>query len=194
MSVATLQQQLQVSGTDAAVELGPYMTRLCATLAASLIGERRPISLQVRIREGTVSSSDAVTLGLLVTELVINALKHGFPGDRGGVVDVTYDCVGPNWKLAVSDNGIGAPDGGLIKTQQGLGTSILKALALQLDARLSVSTNSTGTSVSLVHGPPGAGVLPAARARLAIPSLSQFIRENHAIATARDHGHAGAFE
>jgi chemotaxis protein methyltransferase CheR len=154
LAVAALQQQLQVSEPGGAVELGPYLSRLCETLAASLIGERQPISLEVDVTAGTAPSGDAINIGLVVTELVINALKHAFPGDRGGIVSVTYNGTTPNWRLDVSDNGIGKPDGGVNKASQGLGTSILQALARQLDVRLNVLTSSLGTTASLVHTSP----------------------------------------
>ena len=84
MSVATVQQQLHASGLNERIEIGPYLTKLCASLAASMIGERRPLSIKVQASSGGATSSEAVSLGLIVTELVINALKHGFPSRRGG--------------------------------------------------------------------------------------------------------------
>jgi chemotaxis protein methyltransferase CheR len=112
MSVATAQQQLQASEPGATIDLGPYLSRLCETLAASMIGDRRPISLKVHVQDGVASSSRAVSIGLIVTELVINALKHAFPGGRsGGTVSVAYDVAEPNWRLSVADNGIGRPAG-----------------------------------------------------------------------------------
>jgi two-component sensor histidine kinase len=76
-----------------------------------MIRDRRPISLQVRVNGGTAESAKAVSLGLIVTELVINALKHAFPMDtQDGRVVVSYEIDGADWKLAVSDNGIGKPD------------------------------------------------------------------------------------
>ncbi len=79
MSVATVQQQLHASGLNEKIEIGPYLTKLCASLAASMIGERRPLSIKVLATAGGAVSSEAVSIGLIVTELVINALKHGFP-------------------------------------------------------------------------------------------------------------------
>ncbi len=96
------------------IELAPYLSRLCQTLTASMIGNSRPIALKVDVQGGTASSSQAVSIGIIVTELVINAIKHAFPGDRrDNIVVVAYDLAGPNWRLSVSDNGIGKPEGEL---------------------------------------------------------------------------------
>jgi chemotaxis protein methyltransferase CheR len=162
MSVAAVQQQLHVSEPSAMIELGPYLTRLCETLAASMIGDRRPISLQVHVQDGTASSSQAVSLGLIVTELVINAIKHAFPGDRVGSVNVAYDVAGPNWRLSVSDDGIGKPTSHSDKPNPGLGTTIIEALARQLDALVNVAMDSQGTTVSITHASFAAFRLPAA--------------------------------
>jgi two-component sensor histidine kinase len=101
---------------------------------------------------GHPSSSEAVSIGLIVTELVINALKHAFPSDQNdGRVIVAYDFAEPKWRLTVSDNGIGKPKGHLDKTNPGLGTSIIEALAKQLDARVDVLMDPHGTTVSITH-------------------------------------------
>jgi two-component sensor histidine kinase len=117
-----------------------------------MIGDSRPISLQAQVEGGTASSTQAVSIGLIVTELVMNALKHAFPGDQGdGRIVVAYDLAGPNWRLTVSDNGIGRPEGHSDKTKPGLGTSIIAALAKQLDARVDVVMDPNGTKVSITH-------------------------------------------
>lgn len=161
MSIAAMQQQLQVSEAGAAIELGPYLSRLCETLAASVIGDCRPISLRVHAGAGAVSSGKAVSIGLIVTELVINALKHAFPDNRpNGAVTVAYDLDDPNWRLTVSDNGIGRPAGKPNHQWSGLGTTIIGALAKRLDAEVEVVMHPKGTNVSVTHGP-FASQLPA---------------------------------
>jgi two-component sensor histidine kinase len=151
MSVAAVQQQLQASGHREPIEIGPYLSRLCESLAASMIGDSRPISMKVQVEGGTASSSEAVSIGLIVTELVINALKHAFPGKAGGQIVVAYDVAEPNWRLTVSDNGAGTPEGSPDKTVPGLGTRIVEALAKQLEARVKVSKGARGTTVSITH-------------------------------------------
>jgi len=154
MSVAAVQQQLLASGHGAQIEIGPYLARLCETLAASMTDDSRPVSLRVQAGVGTASSADAGSIGLIVTELVINAFKHAFVGERAaGQLVVAYEAADAGWRLAVSDNGIGTPQAhlGPARSTSGLGTIIVEALARQLGARVDTVTNSQGTTVSITH-------------------------------------------
>jgi two-component sensor histidine kinase len=151
MSLATVQQQLQASGHGEPIELGPYLTRLCDALACSMIGDSRPITLKVEADAGTAVSGEAVGIGLIITELVINTLKHAFPGGRGGEILVRYDVDGANWRLSVSDNGIGLQQDESGHGHTGLGTSIIEALAHQLKACVETTSRPPGMIVSIVH-------------------------------------------
>ena len=68
-----------------------------------------------------------------------------------GQITVAYDTAGTNWKLSVSDNGIGKPDGVFAQGKTGLGTGIVKALAQQLDAQVETLAGPKGTTVSITH-------------------------------------------
>jgi chemotaxis protein methyltransferase CheR len=148
MSVATVQQQLQASGLNESIEIRPYLCKLCDSLAKSMVGDRRPVSIKVQASSGRAISSEAVSLGLIVTELVINALKHAFTSGETGEILVGYDARGSGWRLSVSDNGTGVGgDGAEVHT--GLGTSIIGALAQQLNAKVEKSAGPKGTTVSV---------------------------------------------
>jgi PAS domain S-box-containing protein len=152
LSVAAVQQHLHVSARGVPIEIGNYLTKLCETLAHSMIGDSRPISLTVDADPGTAMARDAVSIGLIVTELVMNALKHAFAGEKpDAAIVVSYRIAGPDWKLTVSDNGIGKPDVGASDTKPGLGTSLVVALTRQLDAVVDIASNSHGTAVSVTH-------------------------------------------
>ena len=152
LSVAAVQQHLHVDGGGKPIEIGNYLSKLCETLAQSMIGGSRPISLKVDADAGTAPSRDAVSIGLVVTELVMNALKHAFPTERAGAaIVVSYKVAGPDWKLAVTDNGIGNPAVNASATKPGLGTSLVKALTRQLDAVVDIVNGPGGTAVSVTH-------------------------------------------
>jgi two-component sensor histidine kinase len=149
MSVAALQQHL-ASSKAGDVELRPYFTALCESVGASMIRDHNQVSLDVTVDESVTSADVSVSLGLIVTELVINALKHAFPGDRNGKIKVDYRSNGPNWTLSVTDNGVGMP-GDAVAAKPGLGTSIIEALAKQLQAAIKVDDADPGTAVSVAH-------------------------------------------
>jgi two-component sensor histidine kinase len=146
MSIAAVQRHLAAS-TLGDVTLNSYFAQLCESLGASMIHDPKQLSLVVNVDDSIVTANVSVSLGLVITELVINALKHAFPDHRQGKISVNYRSDGPNWTLSVADDGVGMP---AIKPKPGLGTGIIEALAGQLDATISVTDTQPGTVVSLV--------------------------------------------
>jgi len=149
MSVAALQHQLALSDLEE-VNLSQYLVSLCRSIGTSMIRDPSLLTLKVEVPSIFVQANVSLSLGLIVTELVINALKHAFPGGRGGRIVVAYTLAGNRWILTVSDNGTGRP----IKTggaKAGLGSSIVTALAAQLGAVIVVSDANPGTTVSICH-------------------------------------------
>ncbi|MES2722653.1 MAG: histidine kinase dimerization/phosphoacceptor domain -containing protein [Pseudomonadota bacterium] len=151
MSVAEVQAHLHASGGVETIGVGGYLTKLCASLAKSMIGEDQPILLEVVADDGEIGSDRAVSIGLIVTELLINAVKYAFPaGKPDARVMVTYTSAGDGWSLTVADNGVGkAPDAAPGK-HGGLGTVIVDALVKQLGATMNVQSVG-GVSVSITH-------------------------------------------
>jgi chemotaxis protein methyltransferase CheR len=152
MSVAAVQKHLHVSGGGKPVQIGDYLTKLCETLAESMIGGSRPISLRVAADAGAAASRDAVSIGLIVTELVMNALKYAFhDGDPRAEINISYRVDGPDWTLAVSDNGKDMPNVIVGSEKFGLGTNLVKALTRQLDAVVETVSGPHGTAVAVTH-------------------------------------------
>jgi PAS domain S-box-containing protein len=150
MAVATVQEKLHPTPFGAAIEVRTYLTRLCESLATSMVLDGQPVSLRVDAGEGTVTSEQAVSMGLIATELVINALKHAFPEGAKGEILVCFESTASAWRLAVSDDGVGIsrrlPEA---PVKIGLGTSIVEALTRQLGGRVTTSAASPGTMVSV---------------------------------------------
>jgi chemotaxis protein methyltransferase CheR len=152
MSVATVQQKLHASGAGGPIEMGPYLSKLCEALSNSMISDDRRISLKTLGESGSANSREAESLGLVVTELVINSLKHAFNDEtKDGKITVAYEVSGTDWKLSVVDNGIGKRDGVFAQPKTGLGTGIVNALAKQLNAQVETLSGPKGTTVSLTH-------------------------------------------
>jgi two-component sensor histidine kinase len=147
LSIAEVQRQLAASSL-ADVVLRPYFTQLCQSLGASMIGDHRQLAIEVTVDDSVINADASVSLGLIITELVINALKHAFPGHRKGQILVDFHTHGPRWTLSVTDDGVGMPIG-LAKAKPGLGTGIVEALARQLHAEIEIRDTNPGTAVLL---------------------------------------------
>ncbi len=148
MSIATLQKQLATTQVGE-VGLRGYFTELCESISTSMIAESSHLTLAANVDDTRVDERVSVSLGLIVTELVINSLKHAFPGSRpSGKISVNYRSADAGWTLRVDDDGIGFPlDAAMAKP--GLGTGIVEALATQLDASVVITAAHPGTRVTV---------------------------------------------
>jgi two-component sensor histidine kinase len=147
MSIAAVQRHLAAS-TLGDVALRPYFIQLCDSLGASMIHDPERLSIAVNVDESVVTANESVSLGLIITELVINALKHAFPEQKHGKIMVDYRSEGPKWTLSVKDDGIGMPTDA---AKPGLGTGIVEALARQLSGHIRVADALPGTIFTLIH-------------------------------------------
>ena len=113
-----------------------------------MISDPNALSIEVTVDDSVVAANKSVSLGLIVTELVINALKHAFPGHARGKIVVDYRSNGPDWNLSVEDDGIGMPTGDS-KAKPGLGTGIIEALAKHLGAGIEVLRSDPGIAITI---------------------------------------------
>ena len=150
MSIAMLQKQLAVTQLKT-VELRSYFADLCRSISASMIDNPKRLTLDTVVDDTSTNSDVSVSMGLIVTELVINAIKHAFTDQTvGGKITVTFKDNEGAWLLAVSDNGAGMP-AGEEQGKAGLGTGIVDALSKQLGASVTVLDANPGTRVEVRH-------------------------------------------
>ena len=151
MSVAEVQRHLHTSEDIDQIDVGSYLSKLCGSLASSMVGESQPIEVKVLADNGKIGSDKAVSLGLIVTELVINAVKYAFPAAKAdALILVTYEVDDLDWKLTVSDNGAGKIND-VPGAKLGLGTAIVQALVKQLGAVVETVSGPDGTKISVTR-------------------------------------------
>ncbi len=148
--VAAVQRQLSSAGMLGEIAFGPYLKQLCAGLADSMTEGDKAVTILTSSTGGKIKSDDAISFGLIITELVINALKHGFPDGRQGHVEVDFAAKGADWRLSVRDDGVGRPATQATRPA-GLGTSIVEALARHLKATVEIASSDKGSSTTIVH-------------------------------------------
>ena len=150
MSVAAVQGHLHASDGIEQIEIGPYLTKLSSGLASSMVDPRQHIDITVNADAGALPTSHAVSIGLIITELIINAVKYAFPAPRSAArIRVTFEMAKSDWKLTVADNGSGRRRPDEPSGSTGLGTALVAALAKQLQAQVSETSSKKGMSVAV---------------------------------------------
>ena len=113
----------------------------------------RPVALIAEAESHSLDTERAVHLGLVLNELVTNALKYAFPDNAAGTVRVAFHRDGRSFLLSVADNGVGLPAedppagaaAGTRPLGTGLGTRLLQGLAAQLRGTLSRRSGENGS-------------------------------------------------
>lgn len=149
-SMALVHETLYRSDDLAAIDFAAYAQNLCEGLVRSHNTPTRSIQLTTRAESIGMSIGLAVPCGLILNELVTNALIHAFPGDRGGSVLVELrrqengECL-----LRVTDDGVGLPADLHIETSNTLGLRLVQSLTRQVEGRFQLCDAEPGTAATL---------------------------------------------
>jgi PAS domain S-box-containing protein len=147
-AIGRLYSNLEKAGTIEAVDASIYLEEVCASLIASVQQEGgSAISLKTDLANELLPTGRTIPIGLIVNELVMNAVKYAFPGERGGTVVVALKRESGELRLTVADDGIGNTSRSF---DSGLGGRLVESFAQQLGARVERVTGSQGTTVHLI--------------------------------------------
>lgn len=132
----------------ATVDIRGYINELCETLSQALT-LHGGVTLTHSADAVLMDRDRAVSIGLLINELVTNAAKHAFTGRENGNVNVMFRRSDTGWRLTVEDNGIGMDAARANASPQGgLGSRLVEAFARQANATLNTETSAAGTRVT----------------------------------------------
>jgi two-component sensor histidine kinase len=128
-------EQLHPALTVGAVDLALYLERLCANLLTLHGRASRSIQLISRLESIVVETDVAAPVGLIVSEVLTNSLKHAFPRVGTGTVRINLESAGPGQAvLEIADDGVGLPR--QEDRHEGVGLSLIEALAAQAGGEL----------------------------------------------------------
>lgn len=137
-ALASLYDLLYVTGSIEEIELADYLGRVVASAAEGLGADARDIVMDCRIDSARIDVRRAVSLGLVVNELVTDCLKYAFPDGRKGRIRVRLARDGNGLVLLVEDDGIGLAQGSCAAQDAGFGLTLVRSLAAQLQAEFSI--------------------------------------------------------
>lgn len=152
-SMALVHERLYRSQDLSNIDFKEYITDLCGYLMQGYRAEDKGVSLIVEVENIKLDVDMAIPFGLIVNELVSNALKHAFPKAMKGTIRVEARRESDaSYRLTVQDNGIGMPDHIDFEHSKTLGLQLVASLVRQLKGTASIQS-SDGTNVVLSFSP-----------------------------------------
>ncbi|WP_416884482.1 PAS domain-containing protein [Marivita sp.] len=142
MSAATLERN------DGKIKLGAYLGRVANAIA--YLDSRPGVRMNIHVEPLMVDTETAVRIGLILSEVLTNAMQHAFRDQKSGLVElrvVRTDNGG--MRAMVTDDGVGLPEGVTWPNSDGLGGRIVQGLCEGLEATLQVTRGAVGTIVTL---------------------------------------------
>ncbi|WP_340645547.1 histidine kinase dimerization/phosphoacceptor domain -containing protein [Phenylobacterium sp.] len=138
-ALGLLYNTLTEAGSDEAIDLGVYVSQIASAVMRAHAVEG--IHLELQVDTWPVSVDVAMSAGLVVNELLTNALKHAFKGRDGGAITVKCLTDSTGCRVTVADDGVGLPDGGVWPTKGKLSALIVKSLLQNAKAEIDVRSS-----------------------------------------------------
>jgi two-component sensor histidine kinase len=139
LAIALIHEQLYQSSDYSHVQFANYTRSLAANVFHATGISQQRVKLELAIDDVPLGIDRAIPCGLVINELITNALRHGFNGDRAGTIRVELSkLVDARVRLTVRDDGVGLPPGFDIRALRSMGLQLVTTLSEQLDATLVV--------------------------------------------------------
>jgi PAS domain S-box-containing protein len=138
-SIALVHEKLYQGRSLARIGIGEYLESLVAELFRTRLSSDAVVRLNLEVAPATLELRHAAPCGLIINELVTNALKHAFPPGWPTAprsVEVRWEEAGPNWRISVGDNGTGLPPALDWQQAPSLGLRLVRLLCRQLKGSL----------------------------------------------------------
>jgi two-component sensor histidine kinase len=151
-SISLIHEKLYQSADLAHVDFAGYLRKLTTDLFHTYGADGARIKLAVEGEGVFLTVDKAIPASLIVNELISNAFKYAFPGDRAGTLRVAVTPTGPGRvQLAVDDDGVGLPAVFIFNEAPSLGLQLVRTLSDQLEGRLELDREN-GTHYKLKFG------------------------------------------
>ncbi len=147
-SMASLYERLYYSDNPGSVELHFYLKELSESLVGTYAAQSGAMRLEADLAEVSLDTRRAIPVGLVVNELITNALKYSRPDGSAGAVRIKLENTESLITLSVSDNGTGFPDGFVPETTDSLGVNLVTMLTKQIGGTVKFC-NDNGASVTV---------------------------------------------
>lgn len=144
-SISRLYDLLGSSKNEEEIPFEQYIEKIIASLIKSYFKENEKINLEMHLDKIQVNVDIALSVGLILNELVTNSLKYAFPDNRKGSIKITLERKNMDIVIEVCDDGIGTVADVSSNNNEGLGMSIVKLLTEQIGGNIKKVNIKNGT-------------------------------------------------
>jgi two-component sensor histidine kinase len=149
-SMALIHQTLYQNNDFSTVETKDYFLKLAENLFHTYNIDQDRVQLIAQIEPLKFNVDIMISLGLILNELISNALKYAFPDEQMGVVRISLSTNEDNVELKVEDNGVGFPANFVPDAARSIGFSLINAFTQKLGGSLQLANAETGARTSLI--------------------------------------------
>ena len=149
-SMAMIHEKLYRTEDMSHIDFSNYIHELSSYLVQLYKVRPDKIRLNVSLEPVYLSVDTAIPCGLIVNELVSNCIKHAYPGDRKGTIDVRFEQDAAGYRLSVRDDGVGLPPGLDYRNTTSLGLELVNILGGQINGTLDVQSSPGDTCFKLI--------------------------------------------
>lgn len=135
-SIALIHDRFYQADGTSRIDFDEYIKRLCDNLLISSGVSRDKISLVIKAEKIALDIDQAVPCGLIINEVINNSIRHAFPGERKGTLEITFKQEGKQVLLQIGDNGTGIDANVDFENPETLGLQLIRVLAEQIDAEI----------------------------------------------------------
>lgn len=139
-TLSSIYDRLRVSDDISAIDLGSYIDDLIKSIYATYSTNHNSIKLKTELEKVYIDTSRAVSVGIIVNELMTNVFKYAFTEGDKGEVKISLSCSGSNIELCIADNGKGLPPEVDLETSESMGLMLIRVLVNQIGGTISVKT------------------------------------------------------
>lgn len=147
-AMALVHERLYRSTSISRIDLADHVKYLALNLFRFYSVSSQKIQWKIEAPHIEVNINTAIPLGLVVNELITNAIKYGFPLDRRGVLFIILQKNGQDLTLMIKDNGVGIPENFDWQNAESMGMRLINNLVEQLDGTVSLN-RSSGTAFTI---------------------------------------------
>ncbi|PKL73174.1 MAG: diguanylate cyclase, partial [Methanobacteriales archaeon HGW-Methanobacteriales-2] len=147
-SMALIHDRLYQSSHLKRINIGDYILTLASDLFRIYAIAQDRVELNFDLEDVMIDINTMIPLGLIVNELLSNCLKHAFPNDRSGRIDIAFQGENEHYQLTVADDGVGFPENLDYRNTKSLGLRLVNILTDQIDGKMELKQDK-GTQFTI---------------------------------------------